>query len=63
VDPLERIRTTSTRERRWLVASDALGSLAAMTAAAVVLFSGWQRADAVASVVISALILWGLSAW
>jgi len=49
----------NTRAALAHVASDALGSLAAMAAAAVVLLSGWQRADAVASVVISALILWG----
>jgi cobalt-zinc-cadmium efflux system protein len=41
------------------VASDALGSLSAMVAACLVLAFGWQRADAVASLVISVLILLG----
>jgi cobalt-zinc-cadmium efflux system protein len=41
------------------VISDALGSVAAIVAAGLVLTFGWQRADAVASVVISVLILLG----
>jgi cobalt-zinc-cadmium efflux system protein len=41
------------------VAADALGSVSAMVAAGLVIAFGWQRADAVASVVISALILLG----
>jgi cobalt-zinc-cadmium efflux system protein len=40
------------------VMSDALGSVAAAVAAAMVLAFGWQRADAIASLVISTLILW-----
>lgn len=39
------------------VASDALGSLAVLVAAATIAWTGWQRADAVASIVIGALIL------
>ncbi|HXQ28674.1 MAG TPA: cation diffusion facilitator family transporter [Gemmatimonadales bacterium] len=44
--------------------SDALGSLGAMVAGAVILIFGWQLADPLISVVIAALILrsaWGLS--
>jgi cobalt-zinc-cadmium efflux system protein len=46
----------------WLhVASDALGSVGAITAAALVLAFGWSWADPVASLLISGLVLW--SAW
>lgn len=41
------------------VASDALGSIGAMTAGAVILFTGWNEADAVASLLIAGLILMG----
>jgi cobalt-zinc-cadmium efflux system protein len=41
------------------VVSDALGSLAAMVAAGFVIVFGWERADAVASLLISVLILLG----
>ncbi len=41
------------------VAADALGSISAMVAAALVLAFGWERADSVASLVISVLILLG----
>lgn len=41
------------------VLADALGSVAAMIAGALVWWLGWSRADAVVSVLISALILWG----
>ncbi len=41
------------------VASDALGSLGAMAAGAVILLTGWSEADAVASLLIAALILLG----
>jgi cobalt-zinc-cadmium efflux system protein len=50
---------TNTRAALAHVASDALGSVAAIVAAALVLGFGWYRADAVASLVISGLILWG----
>ena len=40
------------------VLADALGSVAAMVAGALVLAFGWTRADAVVSVAISLLILW-----
>lgn len=43
------------------VMSDALGSVGALLAALVILFTGWTMADAIISIVISALILWG--AW
>lgn len=43
------------------VMSDALGSLAALGAAAVIWLTGWTRADPIASVVLSLLILAG--AW
>jgi cobalt-zinc-cadmium efflux system protein len=49
----------NTRAAAAHVVSDALGSLSAMVAACLVLGFGWQRADAVASVLISALILLG----
>jgi cobalt-zinc-cadmium efflux system protein len=45
------------------VLNDGLGSVAVLVAAAVIALSGWTRADAVASLVIGALILprtWGL---
>jgi cobalt-zinc-cadmium efflux system protein len=46
----------------WLhVASDALGSVGAITAALLVLAFGWTWADPVASLLISGLVLW--SAW
>ena len=46
----------------WLhVAGDALGSLGAITAAVLLLAFGWRWADPVASLAISALVLW--SAW
>jgi cobalt-zinc-cadmium efflux system protein len=43
------------------VAADAIGSVAALVAGAAVLLFGWTRADAIASIAISILILW--SAW
>ncbi|MCU0655284.1 MAG: cation diffusion facilitator family transporter [Polyangiaceae bacterium] len=43
------------------VLADAAGSVAAMIAGALVYLVGWTRADAVVSVLISLLILWG--AW
>jgi cobalt-zinc-cadmium efflux system protein len=39
------------------VVNDALGSLAVLIAAVVIVLTGWQRADAVASLVIAALII------
>ena len=39
------------------VVNDALGSVAVLVAAAVIALTGWQRADAVASLVIAALIV------
>ena len=39
------------------VLNDTLGSVAVLVAAAVIAFTGWQRADAVASLVIAALIV------
>jgi cobalt-zinc-cadmium efflux system protein len=49
----------NTRAALAHVASDALGSVSAIVAAGIVLTLGWNRADAVAGVVISGLILWG----
>jgi cobalt-zinc-cadmium efflux system protein len=43
------------------VASDTLGSAAAITAAVLVLLFGWARADTVASVAVAILVLW--SGW
>lgn len=39
--------------------ADALGSLGAMIAAALILIFGWQWADPVVSVLVAALVLWG----
>jgi cobalt-zinc-cadmium efflux system protein len=39
------------------VANDALGALAVLTAAIVITLTGWQRADALASILIGGLIL------
>jgi cobalt-zinc-cadmium efflux system protein len=50
---------TNTRAALAHVAADALGSVAAIVAACLVLGFGWTRADAVASLVISVLILLG----
>ena len=50
---------TNTRAALAHVASDALGSVAAIVAALLVLWFGWGRADTVASLLISLLILWG----
>jgi cobalt-zinc-cadmium efflux system protein len=49
----------NTRAALAHVISDALGSVAAIVAAGLVLAFGWQRADVVASVAISVLILLG----
>jgi cobalt-zinc-cadmium efflux system protein len=51
----------NTRAALLHVVSDALGSVAALAAAGLVLGLGWTRADAVASVLLAALVLW--SAW
>src|SRR5882724_202534 len=53
------VHNVNTRAAVAHVASDALGSLAAMAAGGSVLLFGWQRADAVASLVISLLIFAG----
>lgn len=60
---LSRGKTTNANVRaaRAHVLADAAGSVAAMIAGLLVLALGWRRADPVASVVISVLILWG--AW
>ncbi len=50
---------TNTRAALAHVISDALGSVSAIVAAFLVLAFGWNRADAVASLLISVLILWG----
>jgi cobalt-zinc-cadmium efflux system protein len=50
---------TNTRAALAHVAADALGSVAAILAASLVLGFHWYRADAAASLVISGLILWG----
>ncbi|HMI85031.1 MAG TPA: cation diffusion facilitator family transporter [Polyangiaceae bacterium] len=49
----------NTRAALAHVASDALGSVAAMASAGLVLVFGWNRADAAAGFIISGLILWG----
>jgi cobalt-zinc-cadmium efflux system protein len=52
-----RDRTMNTRAAFIEVANDALGSLAVLVAAVVIAVTGWDRADAVASLLIGALIL------
>jgi cobalt-zinc-cadmium efflux system protein len=47
----------NTRAARLEVSNDALGSAAVLVAAAVIAFTGWDRADAVASLLIGVLIL------
>ena len=47
----------NTRAARLEVINDALGSVAVLIAAAVIAITGWDRADAVASLLIGALIL------
>lgn len=54
-------RNANVRAALAHVLADAAGSVAAMAAGAVVHFTGWTRADAVASVLVSVLIAW--SAW
>jgi cobalt-zinc-cadmium efflux system protein len=52
-----RDQTMNTRAAFLEVASDALGSVAVLVAAVVIATTGWDRADAVASLLIGALIL------
>ena len=47
----------NTRAAMLEVINDALGSVAVLIAAAVIAFTGWQRADAVVSILIGLLIL------
>jgi len=47
----------NTRAARLEVINDALGSVAVLAAAGIIALTGWDRADAVASLAISALIL------
>jgi cobalt-zinc-cadmium efflux system protein len=56
---LSRIRrgNLNTRAARLEVINDALGSIAVLVAAVTIWLTGWTRADAVASLVIGALIL------
>jgi cobalt-zinc-cadmium efflux system protein len=53
------VHNANTRAAVAHVAADALGSVSAIVAAVMVLAFGWQRADAIASLVISVLILLG----
>lgn len=50
---------TNTRAALAHVLADAAGSVAAMVAAALVIFLGWKRADPAISVLLSVMILWG----
>jgi cobalt-zinc-cadmium efflux system protein len=43
----------------WHVAGDALGSIAAIAAGAVMVWTGWMRADAVAGLVTASVLLFG----
>jgi cobalt-zinc-cadmium efflux system protein len=49
----------NTRAALAHVLSDALGSVGAIIAGVVILFSGWTRVDPVVSVIIGVLVLWG----
>ena len=49
----------NTRAAWWHVLGDALGSLAAIAAALLVLWKGWARADAVLSLVVTVILAWG----
>lgn len=54
----------ATRAARLEVLNDALGSVVVLASAAVIALTGWERADAVASLVVAALIApraWSLS--
>jgi cobalt-zinc-cadmium efflux system protein len=51
----------NTRAALAHVLSDVAGSVAAMVAAALILFQGWRRADPVISLLLALMILW--SAW
>jgi cobalt-zinc-cadmium efflux system protein len=53
----ERSRSMNTRAAFLEVANDALGSAAVLVAALVIAATGWDRADAIASLLIGALIL------
>jgi len=53
------VHNANTRAAALHVAADALGSISAILAAALVLAFGWQRADSLASLVISVLIFLG----
>jgi cobalt-zinc-cadmium efflux system protein len=53
------VHNANTRAAVAHVLSDALGSISAIAAAVLVLALGWQRADAIASLIISVLILLG----
>jgi cobalt-zinc-cadmium efflux system protein len=52
-------KNTNTKAALFHVLSDALGSVGAIAAAALVLAFGWTAADTVASVVIGVLVLYG----
>ncbi len=43
----------------WHVAGDVLGSLAAMAAGLVMIYTGWMRADAVAGILTASVLLFG----
>jgi cobalt-zinc-cadmium efflux system protein len=43
----------------WHVLGDALGSIAALAAGALMLWKGWMRADSIASLMISGLLMYG----
>ncbi len=54
-------RSLNVRGAFWHVLGDALGSLGAVVAGTVIWLTGAAKADAVAAIVVSAIILWG--AW
>ena len=55
-------RSLNMRAAFWHLAGDALGSLGVVVAAVCIAAFGWEWADPVASLLISALILWGVVA-
>ncbi|HKJ83225.1 MAG TPA: cation diffusion facilitator family transporter [Mariprofundaceae bacterium] len=49
----------NTRAAYWHVLGDALGSVAAMIAGAVILLTGWMPIDPILSFVVAAILTWG----
>ncbi len=52
-------RDINTRAAYWHVLGDALGSLAAVVAAGVILLTGWMPIDPLLSLLVTAILAWG----